>query len=93
MINSVSSVIDPTLPSESEVVESMSFLPDPIILSKNVLTKAISVIQSLPLPTLPDESGAQTADVFMLCSYCSRQEEILSLLTEPSPSTEVISFD
>ena len=29
----------------------------------------------------------------MLHSYCSRQEEILSILTEPSPSSEVISFD
>ena len=44
-------------------------------------------------PTLPDESGAQTANVFMLRSDCSRQEEILSLSTKPSPSTEVISFD
>ena len=29
----------------------------------------------------------------MLHSDCSRQEEIWSLSTEPSPSTKVISFD
>ena len=29
----------------------------------------------------------------MLCSDCSQQEEILSVSTEPSLSSEVISFD
>ena len=33
------------------------------------------------------------AKVFMLHSDCSRQEEILSVLTEPSPSSDDISFD
>ena len=32
-------------------------------------------------------------EVFMLRSDCSQQEEILSLSTEPSPSSEAISFD
>ena len=44
VINSVSSMIDPTLPSESEVVESMSFLPNPILLLENVLIEAVTVI-------------------------------------------------
>ena len=71
VINSVSSIIDPTLPSESEVVESMSFLPDPVLLSENVPIEVITVIYSFSPPTLPDESGDQTVDVFMLRSYCS----------------------
>ena len=33
------------------------------------------------------------AKVFMLHSDCSRQEEIFSILTEPSTSSEVVSFD
>ena len=93
VINSVSSVIDPTLPSESEVINSMSFLPNPILLSKNVPTKVVTVIQSLPPRTLPNESGGQTAEVFMLRSDCSRLEEILSVSIEPSPISEIISFD
>ena len=76
VINSVSSVIDPTLPSESELVKSMSFLPGLILLSKNIPIEAVTVIQSLPPPTLPYESGVQTAKVLMLHSDFSQQEEI-----------------
>ena len=43
--------------------------------------------------SLPVENEPKPAEVVMLHSDCSRQEEILSVSTEPSPSTEVISFD
>ena len=39
------------------------------------------------------ENELKPAEVFMLRSDCSRQEEILYLLTNSSPSTEVIYFD
>ena len=86
VIDLVSSIIDPTLPSESEVVESMSFPPDPALSSK-------SVTKSSSCSSLPVENELNPAEVFMLRSDYSRQEEILSILTEPSPSSEVISFD
>ena len=41
VINSVSSIIDPTLPLESEVVESMLFPPDPALSSKSVKTEVV----------------------------------------------------
>ena len=42
--------------------------------------------------SLPVENEPKPAEVFMLHSDCSRQEEILSVLIEPSLSSEVISF-
>ena len=93
MINSVSSIIDHTLPLESEVVESMSFPPDPALSLESVKTKLVSLTKSPSCSSLPVENELNPAEVFMLRSDCSRQEEILSVLTEPSPSSEVISFD
>ena len=43
--------------------------------------------------SLQVENELKPAEVYMLHSDYSRQEEILSILTEPSPSIEVISFD
>ena len=43
--------------------------------------------------SLPIENELKPAEGFMLHSDCSRQDEILFLLTKPSPSSEVISFD
>ena len=44
-------------------------------------------------PSLPVESELKPADVFVVSTNCSMQEEILSLSTEPSPINEVSSFD
>ena len=39
------------------------------------------------------ENELNPAEVFVLRLDCSRQEEIFSISTEPSQSSEVISFD
>ena len=93
VINSVSSIIDPTLPSESEVVESMSFPPDPVLSSERVKTEVVSLNKSSSCSSLPVENELNLVEVFVLHSDCCRQEEILSVSTKPSPSSEVISFD
>ena len=93
VINSLSSIIDPTLPSESEVVESMSFPPDLALSSKSVKTEVVSLTKYSSCSSLLVENELKPAEAFMLRSNCSRQEEILSVSTEPSPSSEVISFD
>ena len=83
MVNSDLSVIDPTLPLESEVkvVESVSFPPNPALSSESVKTEVVSLTKSSSCSSLPIENEPKPTEVFMLRSYCSRQEEILSLLT------------
>ena len=96
MVNSDLFVIDPTLPSESEEVESMSFPSNLALSSESVTTKIVSLTKSSSCSSLLVENELKPAVAFMLRSDCSRQEEILSILTvliEPSPSSEVISFD
>ena len=93
VINSVSSIIDPTLPSESEVVKSISSPPNPTISLESVKTEVVSLTKSSSCSSLPVENEPKPAEVFMLRSDCSQQEEILSVSTKPSPSSEVISFD
>ena len=48
VVNSDLSVVDPTLPLESEVkvVESVSFPPDPSLSSESVKTKVVSLTKS-----------------------------------------------
>ena len=86
-------MVDPTLPLESEVkvVESVSFPPDPALSSESVKTEVVSLTKSLSCSSLPVENELKPAEVFMLRSDCSRQEEILSVSTKPSPSSEAIS--
>ena len=93
MINSVSSIIDLTLPSESKVVESMSFPPNLALSLESVKTEVVTLTKSSSCSSLPVQNELKPAECFMLHSNCSRQEEILSLSIEPSPSSEVISFD
>ena len=75
------------------MVESISFPPDPYLSSKSVKTEVVSLTKSSSCSSLPVENELNPVEVFMLHSYCSRQEEILSLSTKPSPISEVISFD
>ena len=95
MVNSDLSMFDPTLPLESEVkvVESVSFPPDPTLSSESVKTEVVSLTKSSYFSSLPVENELNPAEVFMLRSNCSRQEEISSVSTKPSLSSEVISFD
>ena len=95
MVDSDLSVVDPTLPSKSEVkvVESVSFPPDPTLSLESVNTEVVSLTESSSCSSLTVENEPKPAEVFMLCSDCSRQEEIFSVLTEQSPSSEFISFD
>ena len=94
VVESELSMVDPTLPSESEVkvVELVSFPPDPTLSSKSVKTEVVTLTKYLSCSSLPIENEPKLAEVVMLRSDCSRQEEILSILTKPSPSSEVISF-
>ena len=89
------SVVDPTLPFESEVKvdESVSFPPDLTLSSKSVKTEVVSLTKYSSCSSLPVENEPKPVDVFMLCYDYSRQEEILSVSKEPSLSSEVISFD
>ena len=84
-----------TLPLKSEVkvVELMSPQPDPNLSSESVKTDVVSLTKSSSCPSLLIESKNHPDEVFIVSSDCSMQEEVLSLSTEPSPSSEVISFD
>ena len=95
VVDSDLSVVDPTLPSESEVkvVDLVSFPPDPTLSSKIVKTEVVSLTKYPSYSSLLVENELNPAEFFMLCSDCSRQEEILSVSTKPSPSNEFISFD
>ena len=95
MVDLDSSMVDTTLPLKSEVkvVDLMSSPPDPTLSSKSVKTEVVSLTKSSSCSSLPVENELKPAEVFMLHYDCSRQEEILSILTEPSLSNEVISFD
>ena len=88
-------VVDPTLPLESEVkvVKSKSFPPDPTISSESVNTEVVYFTKSWSCSSLPVENELKPVEFFMLCSDCSWQEEILSVLTGSCPSSEVISSD
>ena len=94
-LKSEEQVVRPTLPLEIEVkvVESRSYPIDPTLLSKSVKIEVVAPTQSLSCPYLPVESGLKFAEVFIVSSDCSMQEEFFSLSTEPSLSSEVISFD
>ena len=89
------SLVDPTLSLESEVkvVESMSSPHDPTLSSESVETKVVPSTQSSPCRSLLIETENHPAKVFIVSSYYSMQEEILSLSIEPSLSSQVISFD
>ena len=95
MVNPSPSLVDPTLPLESEVkvVVSMTSPPDPTLSLESVETKVVPLTQSLYCTSLLIESENHPPEVFVVSSDYSMQEEILSLSTEPSPSTEVISFN
>ena len=75
------------------MVELMSSPPNPTLSSKSVKIEVVSLTKSPSFSSLPVENELKHAEVFMLRSDCSRQEEIFSISTEPSPSSEVISFD
>ena len=95
VVNLSPSLVDPTLllKSEVEVVELTSSPPDPTLSSESVNTEVVSLNKFLSCSSLLVENELKPAEVFTLRSDCSRQEEILSVSTEPSPSSEVISFD
>ena len=94
-VDLVTTLVDPTFPLESEVkvVESMLSPLDPTLSSESVETEVVPLKQSSSCPSLLIESENHLAEVFIVSSNCSVQEEIVSLSTEPSPSSEVISFD
>ena len=62
--------------SEVKVVELVSFPPDPALSSDSVKTEIVSLTKSSSCSSLPVESELKHVEVFMLCSDCSRQEEI-----------------
>ena len=84
VINSDSSVADPTLPLEIEVkvIKLTSSPPNPTLSSESVKTKVVVLTKYLSCSSLPVENELKPAEVFMLHSDCSWQEEIISILTE-----------
>ena len=95
MVNSDSFVVDPTLPLKSEfkVIELMSPPSDPTLSSESVKTEVVSLTKSSSCSSLRVENELKPAEVFMLRSNCSQQEEIFSVSKESSLGSEVISFD
>ena len=83
--------LDP--PLVDQVVDSDLSMVDPALSSESVKTEVVSSTKSLSCSSLLVENEPKPAEVFMLHFDCSRQEEILSVSTEPSPSSEIISFD
>ena len=75
------------------MLESMSSSPDTTLSSESVNTEVVSLTKSSSCSSLPVGNEVNPVEVFMLRFDCSQEEEILSLLTEPSPSSEVIYFD
>ena len=77
VIDSYLFVFDPTLPLESEVkvVESVSFPPNPALSSKSVKTEVVSLTKSSSCSSLPVENEPNPAEIFMLCSDCSRKRK------------------
>ena len=75
------------------MVESMSSPPNPTLSSESAKTKLVTLTKSSSCASLPIENELKPVEVFMLHSDFSRQEEILSVSSEPSLSSEVISFD
>ena len=73
VVDSDLSMVDPTLPLESEVkvVESVSFPPDPTLSSESVNTEVVSLTKSSSYSSLLVENEPKHAEVFMLRSYCS----------------------
>ena len=67
------SLVDPTLPSKSEVkvVDSVSFPPNPSLSSESVKTKVVSLTKSSSCSSLLVENEPKPAKVFMLHSDCS----------------------
>ena len=95
VVNSDLSMVDPTLllKNEVQVVESMSSSPNPTLSLESVMTEVVAFTKSSSCYSFPLENELKPAEVFMLRSDYSRQEEILSLSIEHSPSTQVIYFD
>ena len=75
------------------MVEFMSSPPDPTPSSESVKIELIYLIQSLSSPSLLVESELKPLEFFTISFDCSVQVEVFYLSTEPSPSSEVISFD
>ena len=73
------------------MVMLMSSLPDPTLSSESVNTE-VTLMQSSSCPSLLVNSELKLDKVFVFNLNCSMQGEILSISTEPSPSTMVISF-
>ena len=73
--------------------ESTSSLPDPTFLFESVKIEVVALTKSSSCSSLPVENELKPAEAIMLRSDCSQQEEILSVSTEPCPSSEVISFE
>ena len=95
VVSSDLSMVDPTLPLESEVkvVYLVSFPPNPALSSESVKTEVVVLTKYSSCSSLLVENELKPAEFFMLRSDCSQQEEILFVSTEPSPSSEVISFN
>jgi len=58
-----------------------------------LVDEVVDSIKSSVDPTLPSKSEVNTTQVFIVTSYLFGQEGFSSVSMEPSPSTEVISFD
>ena len=75
------------------MVDSMTPPLDPTLSLESAKNEVVTLTNYSSCSSLPIENEPKPAEVLMLHSDCSRQEEILFVSTERSPSSEVISFD
>ena len=97
MIEPMSSLVNPTLPSESdfhEVVESVPLSINPTLPSESDFHKAV---ESVPLsinPTLPLESEVYASHIFFTASSeLTEQGGTEFALDQPPLSSRIASFD
>jgi len=85
VIDLISSIVDPTLPLESET--HITQVDDPLV------DQVVDSISHSVDATLPLESEFHTAQVLLVTSDSSMPGDISPVSTKPPPSTEVFSFD
>ena len=97
MIESMSSLVDPTLPSKSDlyqVIELMQYSVNPTLPSKSDFHEVVESIPLLINPTLPLESEVSASHIFFTASSELIEQGGTELASDrPPPSSRIASFD
>jgi hypothetical protein len=93
VVDLISSMVDPTLPLESETCAVDPFPPINPILPLENETQVVDLISPSVNPTLPLESKPDTAHVFLVDTESPMPTTIPLSPVGPPPSNEAIHFD